>query len=219
MSVSGLYENTDRSNGNWNDMETYLSGLYNDSTYSIEFQKLAFGYLNLCKRKQSKFAEAIANYESVILNDPTYNDSVYAVIDIGNTYEEAGNYKSTLGQLSYLVPVSRVRHVEKTVDLLLSLKTEEIKPVIEQKGFTLGQNYPNPFDNTTIIKYSVPYRCRISFDILDVLGRNVKKQNEGIKTKGEQTISVDLSGFSSGVYYYVLKADDKVAGVRKMVVK
>ncbi|OQX72228.1 MAG: hypothetical protein B6D61_14545 [Bacteroidetes bacterium 4484_249] len=219
LSVSGLYENTNKANGNWNDLETYLSGLHNDSTFSIDFHKLAYGYLNLCKRKQNKFTEAIANYESVILNDPTYNDSVYAVIDIGNTYEEAGNYKSTLGQLSYLIPASRARHVEKTVDLLLSLKTEEIKPIIEKGGFDLGQNYPNPFDNTTTINYYVPNQCKISFEILDILGREVLNLNQGTIQKGEQKITVDLSNFAPGVYYYVLKADAKVAGVRKMVVK
>lgn len=219
LSVSGLYENTNKSNGNWNLMETYLSGLYNDSTFSIDFQKLAFGYLNLCKRKQSKFTEAIANYESVILNDPTYNDSVYAVIDIGNTYEEAGNYKSSLGQLSYLVPLSRAKHVEKTVDLLLSLRKEKQKLLSEHGGFILEQNYPNPFNKTTTIGFYVPYSCKIYIEVVDILGREIVNMNEGTRTEGEHKVTLDLSNFSTGVYYYILKADNSVAGVRKMVVK
>jgi tetratricopeptide (TPR) repeat protein len=113
VSVSGLYDCIRKSNGNMQNLETYYTNLYNDSTYSQEFNKLVFGYINLCKREQAKFDEAVANYETIILNDPTYNDSVFAVIDIGNTYEEAGNYKSTLGTLSYLVPLSRAKHVEK----------------------------------------------------------------------------------------------------------
>jgi len=82
-----------------------------------------------------------------------------------------------LGQLSYLVPVSRAKHVEKTIDLLLSLKTKEIKPIIEKGDFVLGQNYPNPLDNTTTINYYVPYRCKISFEILDILGKEVMDIN------------------------------------------
>ncbi len=219
LSISGLFKCTDKSNGNWSDLEIYYNELYNDSTYNEDFQKLALGYINLSKRRQGKFAEAIANYESIILSNPTYNDSVYAVIDIGNTYEEAGNYKSTLGQLSWLVPLSRAKHVEKTVDLLLSLRTEEIKPIINKSDFVLGQNYPNPLDNTTTIDYYVPYQCKISFEILDILGKEVMNINQGSKQKGEQKITIDLSNFAPGVYYYILKVDNSVAGVRKMVVK
>jgi len=219
VSVSLLYECCDKSNGNWNILGNYYTGLYNDSTLNEEFHKLAFGYLNLCKRANGNFSGAIANYESILLNDPTYNDSVFAVIDIGNTYEEAGNYKSTLGQLSYLVPVSRAKHVEKTVDLLLSLRPDEIKPDVEKAGFILGQNYPNPLDKTTTIDYFVPSRSRISIEILDILGKIIMNINQGTKLKGEQKITIDLSDFVPGVYYYVLKADDKVVGTRKMVVK
>jgi len=219
MSVSGLFECRKAANGNMHDLETYFNGLYNDTTLSEAFHKLTFGYINLCKRSQAKFSEAIANYESIIQNNPTYNDSVFAVIDIGNTYEEAGNYKSTLGTLSYLVPVSRAKHVEKTVDLLLSLHPENQIPEITGGDFVLKQNIPNPFDKTTVISYTLPRSCRVSFDVFDVTGKKVYDMNTGTQNKGKHKVTLDLSGFSPGVYYYLLKADNESAGVGKMILK
>jgi hypothetical protein len=54
---------------------------------------------------------------------------------------------------------------------------------------------------------------------MDILGRVVMQREEGTKPQGDQLITLDLSSFSQGIYYYVLKADNKVAGVRKMMVK
>ncbi|MBN2174972.1 MAG: hypothetical protein JW731_12630, partial [Bacteroidales bacterium] len=78
-------------------------------------QIFANSYLNLCLRAQGRYNDAISNYESVLLNDPTYNDSVFAVISIGNTHLEAQNsYKSATGIFGYLRPGSTTAHAVKT---------------------------------------------------------------------------------------------------------
>ena len=201
VSVSGIFESVELADGNMQNLETYYDGLYADTTLNPNFQKLVFGYINLCKRAQGKFAGAIANYESIILDDPIYNDSVYAVIDIGNTYEEAGNYKSTLGQLSYLAPASRARHIEKTVDLLLSLHHEENQNFLENPSLMSINVYPNPVKGNLIIEYELSVGANVGFSIYDILGKEVMRKDEGFKSIGRYTVDYDMSELKPGVYY------------------
>jgi len=209
VSVSALFDCTGKSNGNWDDLYDYYTGLYNDSTYTEAFKKLVYGYINLCHRKLGNYSDAIANYESIILNDPTYSDSIFAVIDIGNTYEEAGNYKSSLGQLSEYIPVSRKKHVEKTVDLLLSLKSsvDEITNDLSNKSKVLGV-YPNPLKDKTTIKIYNSQKSEVVVKVYDVTGREILNLNYGFKEKGEFTIELSLSGLMPGAYYGAVEIDN-----------
>ncbi len=217
ISVSGIFECVQISEGDMQNLEAYYTALYNDSTLSSEFHKLVFGYMNLCMRAQEKFAEAIVNYESIIINNPTYNDSVYAVIDIGNTYEEAGNYKSTLGQMSYLVPVSRGRHIEKTVDLLLSLHIEDNQSFLENSNLITINAYPNPVKGNLIIEYELSAGANIGFSIHDLLGKEVMRKNEGFKSSGQYVLEYDMSKLKPGVYYLSVSLEGNQAYSTKIV--
>jgi len=219
LSVSLIFECTEKSSGNFESLENYYIQLRQDTTINEELEKVVFGYLNLCKRELGKFDEAISNYESIIINDPSYNDSVYAVIDIGNTYEEAGNYKSTLGQLSYLVPVSRAKHVEKTVDLLLSLRPDNNNDNRQLKNeFYITDIIPNPFRNETTIYYEIPYSSNISIKVFDVNGKLIQSETLRSTTEGNNKHVLQMPKATSGVYYVALEANGRQVEVKKVVV-
>jgi hypothetical protein len=82
--------------------------------------------------------------------------------------------------------------------------------------FSLSQNYPNPFNAQTIIQYSLPKQSDVSIDIFDILGRKIETVAEGIKSVGEHQAVWDANGQSSGIYFYRIKARDKVE-TKKMV--
>jgi hypothetical protein len=84
------------------------------------------------------------------------------------------------------------------------LNTEENIPNIYQ----LMQNYPNPFNPVTAVKYSVPRISKVSLIVYDVLGREIKTLVNGERGPGSYTVQFDGSGFSSGVYFYVMRADN-----------
>lgn len=71
----------------------------------------------------------------------------------------------------------------------------------------LHPNYPNPFNATTIISYSVPRRMRASISVFDILGREVRELVGGIQEPGRFRISFDAAGLSSGVYFVRLVTD------------
>lgn len=219
MSVPGLFSCYSATNENWGDLETYLEMLYNDTIIVLD-KKLTFGYLNLCKRAQGKFSEAIANYESILLNSPTYNDSVFAVINIGNTYEEAGNSKSSLGSLDYLQPISNAAHVENTIDLLQTLKDEELSGSQQSSDdFFISDIYPNPFIDKTTLRYFASYTSTVTFRLFDVSGKELSFSQTIQAIKGEQSINLDFGFLNPGIYYISLIANGENQSVKRLVVK
>lgn len=82
---------------------------------------------------------------------------------------------------------------------------ENIKAEIPD-DYKLFQNFPNPFNGTTRINYSLKYLSHVEMTIYDALGRTVVKFNEGNKNPGSHEIIFNACNLSSGVYFYSLKA-------------
>lgn len=219
VAISGMFSNNYQAGGSWYSYEQYLDQLSLDSTFSDDFFKHIFCYQNLSLRERGEYAQAISNYELIVLNDPAYNDSVYAVIDIGNTYEEAGNYKSSLGQLSYLIPESRAKHVKKTVDLLLSLRPDNnnVKNQLEN-DFSITGIIPNPFRNETTVFFKTPYTCNIRFKVYDATGKIIQSEQTGNTTEGNHEYILQMPEEIPGIYYIALVANGKQVSVKKIVV-
>jgi len=72
--------------------------------------------------------------------------------------------------------------------------------------FTLYQNFPNPFNLATEIKFYVPYNDFVSLRIYDVLGRQVATLIDEQLQPGFYTTSLNASGLQSGVYFFSLQS-------------
>jgi hypothetical protein len=70
--------------------------------------------------------------------------------------------------------------------------------------YSIEQNYPNPFNPSTTIKYSLPYESFVSISIFNVLGKSVKELVSGIENSGLHLLNFNGTGFSSGIYFYVI---------------
>ena len=84
--------------------------------------------------------------------------------------------------------------------------------------YFLGQNYPNPFTNTTMIEFAIPSRQMVSITLTDVHGRVIKTLLSGIRNAGSHTISFNNQGLSSGIYFYKLEAGG-FSDTRKMIIQ
>ncbi|HUI30266.1 MAG TPA: cellulase family glycosylhydrolase [Candidatus Acidoferrales bacterium] len=67
--------------------------------------------------------------------------------------------------------------------------------------FDLEQNFPNPFNPSTVIDYQIPTNAFVMLKIYDVLGRIVAPLVNGRVNAGEHKVVWDGSRFPSGVYY------------------
>jgi hypothetical protein len=88
--------------------------------------------------------------------------------------------------------------------------------VIDVKEFVLENNYPNPFNPATVVRYQLSVVSDVRLAIYDLLGREISTLVNGRKTPGRYEVTFDASGLSTGVYIYRLTAAQHVES-RKMV--
>jgi hypothetical protein len=72
--------------------------------------------------------------------------------------------------------------------------------------YSLEQAYPNPFNPTTTIKYSLPVDSRVILKVYNTLGQVVTILSDEIQQAGFKSAKWDATGISSGVYFYKLEA-------------
>ncbi len=87
----------------------------------------------------------------------------------------------------------------------------------EPLTFKLTQNFPNPFNPTTMINFVIPQKSGVTLDVYDMSGKLVANLiNNETKTEGSYSYEFDGSRLSSGIYVYRLSAG-KFVETRKMI--
>lgn len=80
-------------------------------------------------------------------------------------------------------------------------------------------NYPNPFNSSTTIEYSLPEAGKVSVEIFDLLGRKIETLVESMQDAGTWRVTWNAEDQSSGVYFYRIKAGDYVQTERMVLLK
>ncbi|MBX7046761.1 MAG: T9SS type A sorting domain-containing protein [Ignavibacteria bacterium] len=87
------------------------------------------------------------------------------------------------------------------------------------KKFELTQNYPNPFNPNTTIRFDLPKKSSYVFSVYDLLGKKVYEETEANLSPGSYNINLNMSSFSSGVYFYTLRSGDFFERKQMVLVK
>ena len=87
---------------------------------------------------------------------------------------------------------------------------EDILP----KAFYVDQNFPNPFNPATVIRYGLPVASEVTISVYNMLGQEVRSISEGFKNAGTHEAVFEAGSLSSGVYIYRVSAGDRVASHR-----
>jgi photosystem II stability/assembly factor-like uncharacterized protein len=72
------------------------------------------------------------------------------------------------------------------------------------EGLALYQNFPNPFNPSTTIKFELPKASVVQLSVLDILGREVSVLVNERRNAGVHEVTFDATGLASGVYFYRL---------------
>jgi hypothetical protein len=86
-------------------------------------------------------------------------------------------------------------------------------------AFALRANYPNPFNPTTKISYSLPEELHATLTVYNMIGQQVAVLADEVQRAGEHVVTFDASNMASGMYYYRLQAGRNVQVNRMMLVK
>ena len=90
------------------------------------------------------------------------------------------------------------------------------RPVLPET-FELAQNFPNPFNPATEIRYSLPHNSLVELTIHDLNGRHLHTLVKKFQTAGTHSAAFNATGMPSGVYFYHLIAGE-YSEAKKMIV-
>ncbi|MDP2886923.1 MAG: T9SS type A sorting domain-containing protein [Ignavibacteria bacterium] len=80
------------------------------------------------------------------------------------------------------------------------------------EGYSLDSNYPNPFNPSTKISFTIPEARYVSLVVYDALGREVATLVDSELGAGTHTASFDGRNLASGVYIYRIRVGDASTG-------
>lgn len=85
--------------------------------------------------------------------------------------------------------------------------------------FELNNNYPNPFNPSTKISYSIPKQSRVTLKVYDLIGNEVSTLVSEEMAAGNYEFEFDASKLGSGVYLYKLQAGNFIETKKMILLK
>lgn len=136
------------------------------------------------------------------------------------------NFPSTVpaGEMRYTKIKFKPTAINQTYNGLLTINNSDSTITVNLKGFSnsnvginitgteipskyfLYDNYPNPFNPSTTIKFDIPKTSVVSLEVYDTRGKIQKTLFNSTLSPGTYTYSLNMSDYSSGVYYLKLSA-------------
>lgn len=104
-------------------------------------------------------------------------------------------------------------------DFITSVENESLTELPNK--FKLFNNYPNPFNPITNIKFEIPNSNYVTLKVYDILGREVATLVDEVKEAGTYNVefSSQKSVFSSGIYFFTLRAGEYTETKKMMIIK
>lgn len=96
-----------------------------------------------------------------------------------------------------------------------SINDKQNKPL----SFELNQNFPNPFNPSTKIRYSVASTSFVKLKVYDILGREIAELVNEEKPAGIYEANFEGSRLASGVYIYRLQAGNFIETKKMILLK
>ncbi|UCC78958.1 MAG: T9SS type A sorting domain-containing protein [Candidatus Zixiibacteriota bacterium] len=153
------------------------------------------------------------------VDDYTDNNGFYSLDGLG-----AGMYD--IGFLHPLYQSVYERGVPATLDNITNLDVvmDPITEVSENNapmptGYMLLKNYPNPFNASTTIRYSLQIKSEVTLSVYNLLGQGVETLFEGTQNPGEHTLNWDASHLPSGIYFAKLEAAEQTKNIKMVLLK
>lgn len=84
---------------------------------------------------------------------------------------------------------------------------------------SLEKNYPNPFNSSTNLRFSLPQASLVQLNIYNTIGQKVETLVNQRMNAGSHSVSFNAEGLPSGVYIYRLKAGEDRESRKMLLVK
>lgn len=136
----------------------------------------------------------------------TKNTTISSILNRSTLHRGHGNLGTSYADYYFLEAIVRYREI-----------TNANFPDLEKESlFFLDQNFPNPFNNSTVIYYSIEKEGNVDLSIYNLAGRKVQTLVNRVRSPGTYRANFNASGLSSGVYLYRLKVN-RQSTTKKMI--
>ena len=167
-----------------------------------------------------------AEYDILLAGkDPVAADSIASFI-MGNdpeseklqlpNGEECDNYLELLHQVG--VGTNRMNEIELVGDGAGTVSVRHDYKLIKPDKFMLFQNFPNPFNPSTTIKFYLPTNELVTIKLFNIMGEKIETLVEGNIPSGQHEIQWNANHLASGTYIYRMQAGE-FSESRKMILQ
>lgn len=154
----------------------------------------------------------------------TDNGSTWSVV-VASRPAVYGNYNWTIPNTPSTQCLVRISDVSNpavfdvsdgTFTIQGTVPVEELSSGIPEE-YNLAQSYPNPFNPSTIIEFSLPeFVSNVKLSIYNALGEKVAELINNALTAGKYRYQWNAENFTAGMYLYELRTD-KFVSIKKMI--
>ncbi|MDP1675290.1 MAG: T9SS type A sorting domain-containing protein [Bacteroidota bacterium] len=184
----------------WSNAELYWTTATEMNNYGFEIEKSRIQNTEVSSKNKIEAWGKIAFVEG---NGTTNVPKEYSFTD----------KNISIGKYSY-----RLKQIDRDGKFEYSHEVEVVISPIPQM-FALMQNYPNPFNPTTVISYQLPVNSHVSLKVYDAIGREVATLVNDVKEAGYYSVTFDASRLSTGMYIYILRAENFVVSKKLLLLK
>ncbi len=181
--------------------------VYWDSFLAVPVELINFGAeLNTDKIILNWSTATETNNLGFEIEKKIYNnwEKIGSVAGMG-TSSELNNYSFTDYNTSAHNVFYRLKQIDFDGTIKYSKQIEVNIPEVPL-NFSLSQNFPNPFNPSTLIKYSIPNANIVILKIYDVLGSEITTLVNEFKNAGTYEVNFNALNLSSGIYFYKIKS-------------
>ena len=184
-----------------------------------------------CDKENELYEEVFLQYSDILELPIDEADSIFTQINVMNTLLEIEEFgRSTVCLENLPENIRRLNPADikdfqiksqNLLDNLLGEPEHEEEPLCTLPAcVTLHSNYPNPFNPTTTISFSIPEESNAELSVYNIKGQKVKILANNEFNKGNHSVvwnGNDYTGkpVSSGIYFYKLNVNGKLKAVKK----
>ena len=151
-----------------------------------------------------------------ITKSSSSEEIVFAKIEAAGNSSEAKSYK---------IEDYEISPGQNIVYSLVLVETDGRRELLAEKSinvpypskFSLGNNYPNPFNPKTTIPFTLSETANISISIYDIQGKRVDFHKQKEMRAGNQKIQYNASHLPSGIYFYRIIAKHENREIRSEI--
>jgi len=199
----GIFRSTD-SGSNWEDINSNLPRYSYYQVTAIAVNPLNTDELYACPNAYGIYVTYNGGQDWEPFNEGLWTEFVYAASTIIDPQDSCRIFLATYGKSvwSYTKTTTGVRN--------------ELTPLPQAVSLSA---YPNPFNSSTTINYSLPKAGHITITICNILGQSVATLYSGIQNAGPHSLAWDATPFSSGLYFARLNHANGVKVAKLLLLK